>query len=405
MHYDILYTCEAENGVKCYVCKARLDNYISSLKPNFFEFDIQRGIVRNTYLNSLRDTILRKEVFPPISLTVSGEPLVEGGILNVDESNTEILDGLQRTFRLWTYKQINDRVIEQKITDYHKLVEELKSDDLGNRIIEQYFVNAKFLKDFIPGNSGVSTNSTFINTWEDYNLIFYVWYGLDDKQLVQKMLELNAGQKAVRPEHQFELLFLHFFKNEKVMPKGVRLVRMKDEEYHEIKQGKRQKKIFLLSSTIIAYQSFQLGKALRIQPVNDLHWQDEDDYNREAFSPDNLKLFLTFLGDIDEKLCEKDTEHIAWYGKDTTLSGIYGAFGNYLKFDKNDVGKSINSLQDIIEKKINDLDFNVGEFEDAYMKLSSVSINVGNVIRKGIFDYTLAALEGIRKSWYNCLIN
>ena len=28
MHYDILYTCEAENGVKCFVCKAILENYI-----------------------------------------------------------------------------------------------------------------------------------------------------------------------------------------------------------------------------------------------------------------------------------------------------------------------------------------------------------------------------------------
>ena len=39
------------------------------------------------------------------------------------------------------------------------------------------------------------------------------------------------------------------------------------------------------------------------------------------------------------------------------------------------------------------------------MNLSSVSVNVGNVIRKGIFEYTLAALQGIKKTWYNCLIN
>ena len=133
--------------------------------------------------------------------------------------------------------------------------------------------------------------------------------------------------------------------------------------------------------------------------------RDEDDYNREAFSPDNLYLFLSFLGDIDEKLCKKDPEHVAWYGKDTTLSGIYGAFGNYLNFDNNNVNESINKLQQIIEKKIDNLDFNVDEFENAYMNLSSVSVNVGNVIRKGIFEYTLAALQGIKKTWYNCLIN
>ena len=87
------------------------------------------------------------------------------------------------------------------------------------------------------------------------------------------------------------------------------------------------------------------------------------------------------------------------------ISGIYGAFGNFLNFDKNNINESLNRLQQIIEQKIEDLDFNVDEFEDAYMNLSSVSVNVGNVIRKGIFDYTLAALQGIKKSWYNCLIN
>ena len=57
------------------------------------------------------------------------------------------------------------------------------------------------------------------------------------------------------------------------------------------------------------------------------------------------------------------------------------------------------------QELFDEIHFNVDEFEDAYMNLSSVSVNVGNVIRKGIFDYTLAALQGIKKSWYNCLIN
>lgn len=44
MHYDILYTCEAENGVKCFVCKAILENYISSLKPDFLNSTYKEGL-------------------------------------------------------------------------------------------------------------------------------------------------------------------------------------------------------------------------------------------------------------------------------------------------------------------------------------------------------------------------
>lgn len=53
MDYEILYKCEAEQNIKCYVCKANLKDYIASLKPDFYEFEVQRGIVRNSYLDTL----------------------------------------------------------------------------------------------------------------------------------------------------------------------------------------------------------------------------------------------------------------------------------------------------------------------------------------------------------------
>ena len=70
MDYEILYKCEAEQNIKCYVCKANLKDYIASLKPDFYEFEVQRGIVRNSYLDTLRQTISNKEPIPPISLTM-----------------------------------------------------------------------------------------------------------------------------------------------------------------------------------------------------------------------------------------------------------------------------------------------------------------------------------------------
>ena len=40
MDYEILYKCEAEQNIKCYVCKANLKDYIASLKPDFYEFEL-----------------------------------------------------------------------------------------------------------------------------------------------------------------------------------------------------------------------------------------------------------------------------------------------------------------------------------------------------------------------------
>ena len=139
MDYEILYKCEAEQNIKCYVCKANLKDYIASLKPDFYEFEVQRGIVRNSYLDTLRQTISNKEPIPPISLTVSGEPVIDNQILKVKDENSDILDGLQRTFRLWVYNYINNIVKSKNILTFSELVSELKSDDIGTRIIDLEF--------------------------------------------------------------------------------------------------------------------------------------------------------------------------------------------------------------------------------------------------------------------------
>ena len=236
MDYEILYKCEAEQNIKCYVCKANLKDYIASLKPDFYEFEVQRGIVRNSYLDTLRQTISNKEPIPPISLTVSGEPVIDNQILKVKDENSDILDGLQRTFRLWVYNYINNIVKSKNILTFSELVSELKSDDIGTRIIDFYFINAKFLKDFLPIGICAANIQSFIDGWENYNLIFYIWYGLDDKQVVRKMLELNAGQKPVTSTHQYELLYLHFFNNEKIqIPEGMQLIRVRDPYFFSIR--------------------------------------------------------------------------------------------------------------------------------------------------------------------------
>lgn len=405
MTYEILYECKAKQNIRCYVCKANLEDYVSSLKPDFYEFEVQRGIVRNSYLDTLRNTISNNEMIPPITLVVSKKPIVKDRILDVEDKSTDILDGLQRTVRLWVYKQINDIVKDKGISSFADLVDALKSDDMGIRIIDLYFVNAKFLRDFLLNAEGVSTIQSFINGWKEYNLLFYIWYGLNDKQIVRKMLELNAGQKAVSSTHQYELLYLHFFNNDKIkIPDDMQLVRVKDKEYQNIRRGRNKQGQFLQSSVIIAYQSFIQRKPLRVQAVNEVR-MDEDNENdiEQFFSPENLTIFLQCMYLIDNVFCMTDSKHIAWYGKDTTLSGVYAALGDFVC--SNDIGLRLQKLKKIAVHDIRKLHFNVDKFEMAYSKLSSTNVNVGNAVRKAIFKYTLNVLQNKQISWYECLMN
>ena len=84
------------------LAKASLWDYIDSLSPDDFEYDIQRGIVKNPYLDSILVSVKNGDPIPPISI-------VGYDIADVDTdsvSRFDILDGLQRTYRLWVYKQL-----------------------------------------------------------------------------------------------------------------------------------------------------------------------------------------------------------------------------------------------------------------------------------------------------------
>lgn len=44
-------------------------DYLSAVSVDNFEFDIQRGIVKNRYLDSILSSISNKEPIPPITIT------------------------------------------------------------------------------------------------------------------------------------------------------------------------------------------------------------------------------------------------------------------------------------------------------------------------------------------------
>eukprot|EP01047_Picozoa_sp_COSAG01_P028049 COSAG01_NODE_1872_length_9006_cov_523.219153_2_plen_83_part_00 len=58
------------NGATCYLCSISLEDYIDGLPPTFQNFEIQRQIVNNVYLDRLIETVLEKRHIPPIVLVL-----------------------------------------------------------------------------------------------------------------------------------------------------------------------------------------------------------------------------------------------------------------------------------------------------------------------------------------------
>src|SRR5689334_19852767 len=87
------------------LCRGNLLEYLENLKEDFYKFSIQRKIVKNQYLDTLISTIEQRDPIPIITLTYNDKNIKVnvGDILNINMQNVEILDGLQRTFRLWAY--------------------------------------------------------------------------------------------------------------------------------------------------------------------------------------------------------------------------------------------------------------------------------------------------------------
>ena len=109
MKIEILDKKQIANQQSWFLGKISLWDYLSAVGPDNYEFEIQRGIVKNRYLDSILDSIYKKEVIPPITITTNEFELADDNkFLIINNGKFNILDGLQRTYRLWLYKEIAD---------------------------------------------------------------------------------------------------------------------------------------------------------------------------------------------------------------------------------------------------------------------------------------------------------
>lgn len=391
------------NGRPWLLCKGKLKEYLESLKDSFYDFAIQRRIVKNQYLDSLFQTIKRKEPIPIITLTYNAKKLsINDRSLSIDMNKVEILDGLQRTFRLWSYKKIGEAYnpdYKDKIIDFIKSVKQVKDYDL---MFDSGVISSSVIKELIKANDIESIDEYY----KDFDIYFIIWAGLDDYEVVRKMLVLNAGQKQVSKVHQFELLFLHIWDELKNNSK-IKIIREKEPNAFAVKKGEKEIGEFMFSSVIVAMMSLIEKKPLRVATEN-LITEDFDEPDSElyqkVFKQPFVDRFLNNLFKMDSSISLKEGVYgKAWFVKDTSLSGFFAAIGKHIDISSNwtdkeleiKVDSAIQNLEDLIKEE----GLKLVDFKNEYDSFSSRNVNIGNHIRKVIAFHIEEVLNGSNPLW------
>ena len=386
---------------KWYLCKGNLKDYLENLKEEFYHFAIQRRIVRNQYLDQIYQTIKDGDPIPIVTLTnkVSKLNIGPDNYTSIDLKNIEVLDGLQRTFRLWAY--LNVAKLYNKDQDSNPR-------DFSRKVKGQYplffdtgVISTKLIRELIDKD----LITDIIGIFSKFEIYFVIWCNLSPEEVIKKMLLLNAGQKAVSKTHQFELLFLHFYNEIDSANSHIELFREKDTDANRIKRGERNIGQFMFSSIIIGLQSFVDRKPQRVS-TDDLFIfdddKDEDLIYKLVFNTEYLNLYLTELYELDQVI-DKQQGGKEWFVKDTSISGVLAAVGDYIDLDEGwskdklykETKRGFAELKSTVQSK----GLQLNEFTNQYNELSSRSVNIGTFIRKVVFEYISKLINGENASW------
>lgn len=411
MNYQVeILESKTINGKPWILCKGKLSDYLNSLKINFYDFAIQRRIVKNQYLDTLFNTIKKGEPIPIITLTYKENEvkIEENRTASFDMDKIEILDGLQRTFRLWSYQNVAEKYRPEYADKLLEYVKDLKIEPSYELMFESGVISTAIIRELIK----TEDINEIKNIFSDFDIYFIVWAGLDDHDTVRKMLVLNAGQKQVSKVHQFELLFLHIWDEIKDNSK-VQIKREKDPISSSIKKGEKEIGVFMFSSVIVSLMSLVEKKPMRVSTeklIADENEEESDsDLYQKVFNQPFINIFLTNLYELDSQISNVEKEYgKSWFVKDTTLSGVFAALGKSIEVNHNWTVEELeqNAINGFkkLNGLINDQKLSLGDFQKEYDTFSSRSVNIGNHIRNVIAYHVGQLLQGEKPTWKNSFI-
>lgn len=369
--------------------KVSLLEYIKSLTEENFRYEIQRGIVSNPFLDTILDAVVENKPLAPVSL-VSKD--FEDGDKTLSINQFNILDGLQRTFRFWIYYQLAKLAKEKNSNDYRLVTKEFKTicDDYSLAVSPRQV-------------RGLFKHDNAINVWNlnelysNFDLYLYIWTDLSVDQEIKQMLILNAGQKQMSLNHQFELIYMRLFEENTFDEGKIKILRSKDGKITNRNIGE-----YSMSTVIIGVQSLVNMKPMRLS--RDMLYKDDFQNDMLLSSMDGVftigfvRKFLDMFNILDKKI-SVNQEYSNWFAKDTTISGMMAGIGQHIQALNHDSSYVLANLSQSVESIVGAEAFRLDEYNKVYSELSGAKVNIGKVLRKAVMIYTQNVLDGTAMSW------
>ncbi|GAA0409169.1 hypothetical protein GCM10009133_17130 [Cocleimonas flava] len=377
MNFEILDRKE-ENNSTCLLIKASLKDYISTLPSDYDNYDVQRSIVNNSYLDRLVNTILKKGHIPSITL-ISDKDVNE--LQNEIVDDFKILDGLQRTHRMKliyetkelflrdikdAYEQLTDFQFKRKFRD-----QLLEIGSSSNILIE--------IKKFFEEHGENELNDCFDANYQWFEL----WSGLSPEDEVRKMLVLNAGHKPVNIKHQLELLFQNILPIMEDVKSGSISIKREKEVSSITFSKQRELGTYHFSHLISALISFLDKKPVTTNTQFIAKMQEDEKKLYELMSYFSYELIEKFIKSVYaiDVAAKREFQDLGtqWVGREVSLVSLFGAIGQQIS-DVNQIDECIGRLADNFEK------CNLLEYEECRNSVDLAKVNIGNINKKNIYN-------------------
>jgi hypothetical protein len=332
-----------------------VDEYLDLVGPNFDEFSIQRRREKHRGYARLKSDAEAGALLP--SITLAYDPMVVAPLqrlFDVDDraslmdslqggrGKVNILDGLQRTYILYEIR-----------------------------------------------NSGALFKA-------GQTLLVEFWLEDDHRNLIYRIIVLNAGQKPMSMRHQIEVLFATFKPHLEAEIPQLTLLTERD--------GARRvrSRKYGLDRVATSYQAFLL-KGSEVQKENvvaqriaeeDVLSADEDSLNKTFLE---FKKTLKDYAELDDGICRvydgsegaKGPKGLDWFGGENVMVGFFAAVADFTsKPERADrAASAIESLKRLLhQSNVGDDPLGLETLDQIIKGFNTKKVNVGFATRKLLFN-------------------